>query len=102
MAKAKTSKRQKDSSKNTLKEFKLNESLFLDRKLIAEVLTDAIIDNDLETLRDVLIAHIKTVSKVDLAKKTGLARKTIYNLISDGKFDPRLSTLSVLLSKLAA
>ena len=102
MDKTKTSKKRKSSLKVTsLKSFKSNDSLFLDRKLIAEVLVESILNNDLETFRDVLVTHLRTMSKTDLAKKTGLGRQTLYDLLSEEKFDPRLSTLSALLSKIA-
>jgi DNA-binding phage protein len=102
MAKIKILKKQKTSSLNSLKKFEPNPKLLLNRKLIAEVLVDAILDNDIETFRDVLIAHLRTHSKTELAKKTGLGRRTLYDLMDDEKFDPRLSTLSSLLSKIAA
>lgn len=101
MAKAKILKKQKKSSKSSLKVFKLDEDLFLDRKLIAEVLTDCILNNDIETFRDVLITHLRTVSKGDLAEATGVGRQTIYDLIEGKNFDPKLSTLTALLSKRA-
>ena len=102
MAKEKTLKKRKKSSVNTLKKFEPNRKLLLDRKLIAEVLVDAIFENDIETFRDVLISHLRTLSKTELAKRTGLGRRTLYDLMDNEKFDPRLSTLSSLLSKIAA
>jgi DNA-binding phage protein len=63
---------------------------------------DALFQNDLDTFRDVLIAHLRSISKTDLAKKTGLGRRTLYDLIENETFDPRLSTISSLLSKIAA
>ncbi|MEK2646850.1 hypothetical protein [Bdellovibrio sp. BCCA] len=102
MAKAKTLKKPKSSSPNTLKKFNPNERLLLNKKLVAEVLVDALIQNDIETFRDVLISHLRALPKTELAKKTGLGRRTLYDLMENEKFDPRLSTLSALLSKIAA
>lgn len=56
--------------------------------------------NDIETFRDVLISHLRTLSKTDLAKTTGLGRRTLYDLMDETKFDPRLSTLGALLNKI--
>ncbi len=69
---------------------------------MAEVLVEALLNNDMSTFQDVLIAHLKIISKTNLAKKTGLGRRTIYDLMNRNKFDPRISTLGSLLSTLAA
>jgi DNA-binding phage protein len=102
MARAKTSKKRKGSSKSTLKKFEPNRKLLSDKKLVIETLIEALLTNDVETFRDVLIAHLRTLSKTELAKTTGLGRRTLYDLMDEKKFDPRLSTLSALLSKIAA
>ena len=102
MASKKTSKKQKRSSISTFKEFKVNEKLFLNKKLMAEVLVDALLKNDMSTFQDVLITHLRIISKSNLAKKTGLGRRTLYDLMNKKKFDPRISTLGSLLSALAA
>lgn len=101
MAKAKTLKRQKKSYPG-LTPFKADQKLFLDKDLIAEILVESLLQNDLETFKDVIIAHLRAVSKTELAKKTGLGRQTIYDLMEKEKFDPRVSTLGALLSKIVA
>jgi len=101
MDKAKTSKKPKAFSKKSLKEFKPNTSLLLDKKLVAQVLVDCLLKNDVQTFQDVLISHLRTLSKTDLAKQTGIGRRTLYDLMEGKNFDPRLSTLSALLSKIA-
>lgn len=102
MAKTKTSGKQKKSMQNGFVKFELNKKLLLDRKLITQVLADALIQNDIDTFRDVLITHLRTISKTELAKETGIGRRTLYDLIENENFDPRLSTLAALLSKIAA
>jgi DNA-binding phage protein len=102
MAKAKISKKQKKFSAAALKKFEPNQELLGNKKLVIETLMEALCTNDIETFRDVLIAHLRTLSKTELAKRTGLGRRTLYDLIEAKKFDPRLSTLSALLSKIAA
>jgi len=101
MDKAKTSKKPKVSSKKAFKEFKPSTALLLNKKLVAEVLVDCLLKNDTQTFQDVLVSHLRTLSKTDLAKQTGLGRRTLYDLIEGKNFDPRLSTLSALLSKIA-
>ena len=101
MDKAKTSKKPKSSSKKSLKEFKPSTSLLLNKKLVAEVLVESLLENDIQTFQDVLVSHLRTLSKTELAKQTGLGRRTLYDLIEGKNFDPRLSTLSALLSKIA-
>ena len=101
MDKAKTSKKPKAFSKKSLKEFKPNASLLLNKKLVAEVLVDCLLKNDVQTFQDVLVSHLRTLSKTDLAKQTGIGRRTLYDLMEGKNFDPRLSTLSALLSKIA-
>lgn len=102
MLKAKISKKQKKSSPKLVKEFEIDQKLMIDKKLITEVLVEAILQNDMATFKDVLISHLRVLSKTELAKRTGLGRRTLYDLMEDDKFDPRLSTLGALLSKIAA
>lgn len=74
-----------------------------DAHLVKEVLVEALMNNDLETFQDVLIAHLRTVSKSKLATKTKLGRQTLYDLIDESKeFNPTLSTLGSLLKAIAA
>lgn len=102
MAKVKTSKKRKKSLPRGLVKFEPDHKLLADKKLVLEVLIDALLTNDIDTFRDVLVAHLRTVSMSKLAKKTGLGRRTLYDLMDEKTFDPRLSTLSALLSKISA
>jgi DNA-binding phage protein len=44
-----------------------------------------------------------TVNKLKLAKKAGVGRRTLYDLIDPNQeFNPELSTISALISSLAA
>ncbi len=101
MDKAKTSKKPKVSSKKLLKEYKPETALLLNKKLVAETLVECLLTNDIDTFQDVLVSHLRALSKTDLARKTGLGRRTLYDLMEGKKFDPRLSTLSAILSKIA-
>lgn len=102
MGKTKTSKKQKKSLPRTLTKYEPDTKLLTDKNLVVEVLIESLLANDLDTFRDVLIAHLRSISKTDLAKKTGLGRRTIYDMLENKNFDPRLSTLSSILSKIAA
>ena len=43
----------------------------------------ALIDGDLEAVRDVLIAHLQTVNKSKLASKTRLGRQTLSIILDN-------------------
>jgi len=86
-----------------LKDFDLYPQELADKKLVRGVLLDALAEGDLESFREVLRAHLNTVSKLALARTTGLGRRTIYDLLDSSKsFDPRLSTVAALFKDLAA
>ena len=70
-------------------------------KIVMEALLDCIRYGDMESFREVLAAHLSTVNKSDFAKKTGIGRRTIYELIDpDKSFNPRLSTVSAIMEEL--
>ena len=71
--------------------------------LVAETLLQCIKDGDLESFRDVLVAHLMSVNKTRIAKKAGIGRRTLYDLIDPEKeFNPGLSTISAVIRVLAA
>ena len=71
--------------------------------LIKQAVLQALIDGDLEAVRDVLIAHLRTINKTKLAAKTKLGRQTLYDLMnSDKEFNPSLKTLTLILANIAA
>jgi DNA-binding phage protein len=72
-------------------------------KLVVDILLDCIRNEDLETFREVLIAHLMTLNKSKIAKKAGMGRRTLYDLMDPKKkFNPELTTLSSLIHALAA
>lgn len=74
-----------------------------DAKLVSETLLECIKTGDLDSFREVLIAHLMTVNKVDIAKKAGIGRRTLYDLMDPKKdFNPELSTVSAVIRALAA
>lgn len=97
MAKKKTLKNRKKSSEITFSEWRFDEKPFLDRKRITEILVSCILEDDIESFKDVLAAHLYATSKTKLSRETGLTRKTLYDLMAGESFDPKLSTLTALL-----
>jgi DNA-binding phage protein len=74
-----------------------------DARLVAETLLDCIKTGDLDSFREVLISHLMTVNKVQIAKIAGIGRRTLYDLIDPKKeFNPELSTVSAVIRALAA
>ena len=104
MPKKETSKKQKKSETKFLKEYDPSKSKLLrDPKVVREALLDCIQTGDTESFREVLSAHLVLVNKTDLAKKSGISRRTIYDMIDPTKdFNPELSTISALIRSLAA
>ena len=103
MAKTATSAKRKKSSLKSLKKHDVFGAHLKDSALVKEVLVEALMSNDLETFQDVLIAHLRTVSKSKLAAKTKIGRQTLYDLIDEKKeFNPTLSTLGSILKAIAA
>ena len=74
-----------------------------DPRLVSEALLECIRTGDLDAFRDVLASHLITANKVELAKKAGLSRRTLYALLDPSrKFNPELSTVSAVIRALAA
>lgn len=74
-----------------------------DSQLVIDTLLECIKTGDIDSFREVLTAHLLTVNKVKFAKKSGLGRRTIYDLINpDRKFNPELTTVSALIKAIAA
>ena len=91
------------SSRVVLTKHNTNSPGFKNPKLIKEILVEALMTNDLETFQDVLLAHLRAVSKTKLAADTKLGRQTLYDLIDEKKeFNPTLSTLGAILEAIAA
>ena len=104
MAKTATSEKLKKSATTSLRAHEPFASKELkDSHLVAETLLECIRSGDLGAFREVLMAHLMTVNKVGLAKKAGIGRRTLYDLIDPKKeFNPELSTVSAVIRALAA
>lgn len=104
MGKTVTSKKQRKSETKFLKAHGPYASKELkNAKLVQETLLECIKDGDLDSFREVLIAHILTTNKTSLAKKAGIGRQTLYDLIDlNKKFNPELSTISAVIHAIAS
>lgn len=93
----------KTSKKMVLTKHDTSDVRFKDAKIIKPILIEALMEGDVETFKDVLVAHLRSLSKTELASKTKLGRQTLYDLIDDDKeFNPTLSTLGSILKAIAA
>jgi DNA-binding phage protein len=104
VGKLKTSKKPRNSSQISLKKHVPFTSKELkNRKLVLETLIDCLQTGDLDSFRDVLISHLITSNKSKLAKKAGIGRRTLYDLMDPKKeFNPELSTVAALIRTIAA
>lgn len=104
MAKIATLKKQKKSKALSLKvHVPFKSKILKDSEVVADTLLECIKTGDLESFREVLFAHLMTVNKVALAKKAGIGRRTLYDLIDPKKeFNPEISTVSALIQALVA
>lgn len=104
MPKPAISKKQKNSGKKLFQEhIPFSSKELKNSKLVAETLLECIRSGDNTAFREVLTAHLLTVNKSTLAKKAGIARRTLYTLIDPKReFNPELSTISAIIQTLAA
>ncbi len=103
MAKSTTSKNLKKSGIKLTVHRPFQSKELKNTKLVIEVLLDCIRENDLDSFREVLVAHLLTVNKMALAKKAGIGRRTLYDLLDPKKkFNPELETVTALFQALAA
>lgn len=104
MAKKKISKRQKNLGTGYLtKHIPFSSKEMKDPKIVADVLLQCIREGDAEAFRDVLVSHLITANKSKIARKAGLGRRTLYDLLDPKKdFNPGFETISALIRAIAA
>ena len=65
-----------------------------DPKETANALVECFREGDIDSFRDVLIAHLMTVNKTKIAKEMGISRRTLHKLTDlKTKFNPEFVTL---------
>ena len=73
-----------------------------DSALVGDSLLGSLRSGDLDAFRMVLVSHIVSANKMQLAKKAGLSRRALYDMMDlKQKFNPELSTLSSVIRGLA-
>ncbi len=104
MRKIVTSKKQKKLGTKSLRAHEPFTSKELkDPSLVSETLLECIKTGDLDSFREVLVAHLMSVNKSEIAKAAGIGRRTLYDLMdSEKEFNPELSTVSAIIRALAA
>ena len=71
------------------------------RKQVLKTLIRCLVEDDIESFQDVLVAYLKIRSKAEVMKETNLPRQTLYDL-EKKPFNPTLATLGPILKSLAA
>jgi len=67
-------------------------------KAVGEDLIRCLRTGDLERFRSILACHIMGTNKLQFAKKIGIERRTLYDLINPNiKFNPQLTTVSAII-----
>lgn len=104
IAKIKTLKKQKKLEKPLfIKHNPSSNNELSNKSLVKKILIEALTANDMETFQDVLVAYLRTTSKLALSEKTQIGRTTLYDLIDPKKpFNPTLNTLGKIFEELAA
>lgn len=104
MRKTGTSTKRKGSGTKSLKVHEpFTAKELKNRKLVSETLLDCIKTGDLDSFREVLMAYLMTSNKSEIAKKAGIGRRTLYDIMDTKKdFNPELSTVSAVIRALAA
>ena len=104
MAKNKISKKQKKSGKKSLKaHIPFSSKELKNPRLVIDALLSSIREGDLASFREILLAHLITANKSQIAKKAGIGRRTLYDLIDSKKtFNPELATISAVIRAIAA
>lgn len=70
---------------------------------MTDTLLECIKTGDIGAFRDVLVSHLMTANKSAIAKKAGIGRRTLYDLLDPKKeFNPELSTISAVIRAIAA
>ena len=74
-----------------------------DTKGVIDTLIECILEGDSESFRGVLYSHLRTTNKLQWAKKIGIGRRTLYDLLDPKKkFNPEFETISAILKNIAA
>ena len=94
--------RAKNSLKKPVQQVPFSRTQLKDSALVGEILLESLRTGDLNSFRMVLASHIVSANKMQLAKKAGMSRRALYDMMDmKQKFNPELSTLSSVIRALA-
>lgn len=104
MARTAILKKLKKSKRKLLTELDpLSSPILKNKQLTIKILLECIKEGDAEEFRDTLYVYLRATNKMDFAKKAGIGRRTLYDLLDPSKeFNPEFSTLSALFQALEA
>ena len=77
------------------------EKYLMDKKAVAQALWQSLVDNDPETFKEVLRAHLEVMNKNKLTSQTEIARRTLFRMLSPGG-NPTLTNISKIIHQLCA
>ena len=116
MGKTQTSKKLEKSSKSTSKakvvmkprlkagspayDYSATSEL-ANRKFISEAIADALIDGDVDAIREILFSHLEQVHKDHFYKDAGISRRALFKLMEPNA-NPTLESLAKVCKALAA
>src|SRR3990167_3033011 len=78
----------------------LSSFIGLQRETLSKVLVESLMEGDAEAFKEVLRAFLEANNKSRVAKKMGVSRKTLYNLVSE-EGNPTLNNITKLLKAVA-
>lgn len=110
MPKKKISKKQESSFKD-IKELKYKnkegitsfspKDYLRDKEYIKKALFECIVENDMDSFKEILSAHLDVVNKEELAKKAGISKRTLFRMLSP-EGNPTLENVSKLIHQICA
>ncbi len=66
-------------------------------------LIECLVENDAESFREILIAHLSVTNKLKFAKDCKIGRQTLYDLLNEDKpFNPTFETIGSVLQGIKA
>jgi probable addiction module antidote protein len=72
-----------------------------DKAHIAKALIECIVENDMEAFKEILSGHMRVINKDELAKKTGISKRTLFRMVSP-EGNPTLENASKVIHELCA
>ena len=76
-------------------------AIMRDKAHIAKALIECIVENDMEAFKEILSGHMRVINKDELAKKTGISKRTLFRMVSP-EGNPTLENASKVIHELCA